>query len=91
MHSYETSLPRSAFGLAAAAMAALTLGAMVVLPAQLGTTGADPYVLASAKAGPPAPVEVTISPARIDVIVMREPNVAWALTEEKSPNCKPQG
>ena len=91
MHSYEASIPRTAFGLAAAAMATITLGAMVVLPAQLNSTGADQYVLASAKAGPPAPVEVTISPARIDVIVMREPNVAWALPDEKGPNCKPQG
>ena len=99
MNSYEPSTPRAAFGLAAVAMAAISIGAMVVLPAKLDSVGADAVTLASAKAGPtasieaaiiPAPIEVAISPARIDVIGVREPNVAWALSDSARP-CKPEG
>ena len=91
MQSYETSTPRAVLGLAATAMAALALGILVVLPASLQATRGDGDAFASAKAAPAGPVEVAIHPARIDVIVMREPNVAWALTDEKGPNCRPQG
>ena len=97
MNSYEPSTPRAAFGLAAVAMAAISIGAMVVLPAKLDS--ADAVTLAAAKAAPaassevviiPAPIEVAISPARIDVIGVREPNVAWAMSDTTRP-CKPEG
>ncbi len=68
MNSYEPSTPRAAFGLAAVAMAAISIGAMVVLPAKLDSIGADAVTLASAKAGPTA-VEVAISPAPIEVAI----------------------
>jgi hypothetical protein len=48
-------------------MAAITIGAMVVLPAKLDSVSADPYALAAAKAGTKTPIEVAISPARIGV------------------------
>ncbi len=89
MLTYETSTPRAFLGLAAAAMATIVLGALVVLPATLHSNRLD--VFTSANAAQTAPIEVAIHPARIDVIVMREPNVAWALTDDKGPNCKPQG
>ena len=89
MNSYEPSLPRKTFGLIAAAISAITLGALVVLPATLGSASADLQALASANASTPAAVEVVISPARIDVVATREPNVAWALTDAVRPNCKP--
>ena len=31
-----------------------------------------------------------ISPARIDVIALRAPNVAWAMPVDGKPNCKPE-
>ena len=90
MNSYEPSTPRGAFGLAAVALAAITFGAMVVLPAKQDSVSADAVTLASAKAETKAPTEVAISPARIDVIGVREPNVAWALSDVTRP-CKPEG
>lgn len=98
MNSYQPPTPRAAFGLAAVAMAAISIGAMVVLPAKLDSIGADAFTLASAKAGPtavevaisPAPIEIAISPASIEVIGVREPNVAWALSDPARP-CKPEG
>lgn len=90
MNSYEPSTHRAAFGLAAVAMAAITIGALIVLPAKLGSVSADLFTLASAKAGMPAPIEVAISPARIEVFAVRDPNVAWAVTDAVQPNCKPE-
>jgi hypothetical protein len=74
----------------ALAMAAITIGAFVVLPATLDSARIDSFTLAAAAAST-APIEVVISPARIDVIAVREPNVAWALSDAARPNCKPEG
>lgn len=65
--SYQPSMPRAALGLTAFAMAALTVGAMVVMPALLNSVSADTYTLASATAAAKAPVDVALSPACIDV------------------------
>jgi hypothetical protein len=77
MNRYKPSTPRAALGLTAVAMAAITMGALVVLPAKLDAAGADPSTLAAAKAATKAPIEVAISPARIDVleVVKREQHV----------------
>ena len=91
MNSYQPSTPRAALGSIAAAMAAITIGAIVVLPATLDSAVSEGVTLAKAAASTAAPVEVAISPARIDVIAVREPNVAWALTDAARPNCKPEG
>ena len=58
MYSYEPSTPRAALGLVAVAMAAITMSAMVVLPAKLEFVGADVYTLAAASAETRAPGEV---------------------------------
>ena len=67
MNRYKPSTPRAALGLTAVAMAAITMGTLVVLPAELDSAAADPSTLA-AKAATKAPIEVAISPARIDVL-----------------------
>lgn len=91
MNSYEPSAPRAALGSIAVAMAAITISAMVVLPARLDATNPARFALVQAATATAAPIEVAISPARIDVIAVREPNVAWALTDAARPNCKPEG
>ena len=77
MKGYEPSTPRAALGLTAVAMAAITMGALVVLPAKLDSVSASPYTLAAAKAATNTPIEVAISPARIDVleVVHREERI----------------
>jgi hypothetical protein len=67
MNRYDPSTPRAAAGLTAAAMAAITIGALVVLPAKLEFVNADPYTLAAAKGAAKAPSKVAISPMPIDV------------------------
>lgn len=56
MYGYERSTPRAALGLTAVAMAAITMGALVVLPAKLDTVSA---------AATKAPIEVVMSSACI--------------------------
>jgi len=84
MKDYTTDTPRAAFAVAAVGLAALTLGTFVVAPAVFDSGGAPGSALAAR-----APIEVAITPARIEVVGAREPNVAWALPQ--SEPCKPQG
>ena len=67
MNRYESTTHRAAFGIAAIAMSALTLGLTVVLPANLAGDRHEAQVLAVATRVAPAPREVAIIPARIDV------------------------
>jgi hypothetical protein len=53
MNVYTPDTPRAAFGVAAAAMAAVTMALMVVLPAELEDAGAAGYMLAN-----PAPASM---------------------------------
>ena len=76
MNSYKSSTPRAAIGFIAVALTAVTIGLLVVAPAKFGTGGQDALTLAKSVA--PAPTEVAISPATIDVVGVREPAVASA-------------
>jgi hypothetical protein len=75
MNRYEMKTPRIAFGIAAVALAALTLGAAVVLPAVTGPGGQN--TLAAAKITAPL-TEVAINPSHIEVVGVREQTVASA-------------
>jgi hypothetical protein len=69
MNRYETSTPRAAFALAAAALTAMTLGLSVIVPAHIDAP----------KPVEPTTIVVSDAPtrvARIDVIAVREPKVA---------------
>ena len=85
MNSYETETPRALFATVAVALTAITLGVFVVMPAHFDSGFAPATTLASASA---APIEVAISPARIDVIGVPVPDIAWAWGEASKP-CKP--
>jgi hypothetical protein len=65
MNRYQPSSFRPAFGVAAAALSAVTLAVAVVLPVGLGA-GCEDATLAST----PASIEVAIEPARIDVVAL---------------------
>jgi hypothetical protein len=87
MNDYRSDTPKAAFALAALGLTILTLGTLVAAPAVFDSRSAIAMTLASARAS--APIEVTITPPRIEVVGVREPNVAWALPHTEP--CKPQG
>ena len=67
MNGYKPPTPRSFLGLIAIAMSAITIGAMVVLPAKLDSGNAEPFMLAAAKAATNAPIEASVDPDCDDV------------------------
>ena len=74
MNRYEPSTPRAALGMIAVAIATITMGVLVVLPAKRDSVSTDSYTLAATKAGTKAPGEAAIGPAGIaaPVVANRE-------------------
>jgi len=75
MNRFDPSTPRTAFGIAAIAMTALTIDLLVVAPTKVDSGSLAVISLATAKAVTQGTTEVAITPARIDVVGVRETNV----------------
>lgn len=90
MTDYRPDTPRARLAAGALLMALATAGVLVAAPALLDSRGDVPTRRAAALAASPAPTEVSIVPARVEVIGVREPNVAWALPDGSAP-CRPVG
>ncbi|MGI8895157.1 MAG: hypothetical protein ACR2HE_05825 [Casimicrobiaceae bacterium] len=76
MNRFDPSTPRTACSIAAIAMTALTIGLLVVIPTKMHSGNLEVMSLVTAKSLTPLATEVAISPARIDVVAVRDPNVA---------------
>jgi hypothetical protein len=72
MKRYEPSTPRAALGLSAVAMTAITVGAMVVLPAKIESGSVHPYTLAVTDRAARASIEAAIVPAGVDILELLE-------------------
>jgi hypothetical protein len=66
MNGYKTSTPRAALGVAAVAMTAITMSALIVLPAELGAVSAAPDMRDAANAATSSRTDVVLRPARAD-------------------------
>ena len=75
--NYETSKHRAMVGVTAIALTALTLGLSLVVPAKMTFGGRELSPPALSKAVSPMATEVA-GAMRIDVIAVRDPNVASA-------------
>ena len=89
MKRYEPILPRAAFGMAAAAITALTMGLLVVVPAELqsGTSEANRVAAQRTDTRAPverAPVEVAREPFRVDVIAHRDQRKAFGFVRHSA-------
>jgi hypothetical protein len=73
MRRHETSTPRVAFGAAAVAMSAITLGVMVFMPARMRSDRREPRILATANAVPSAPAELITTAGIAGLGNAREP------------------
>ena len=87
MNRYEPSIPHVAFGIAAVAMTAITIGLALVLPAWMEPGDQGAGRLATSGAALP-PTAVVINPARIDVVGVRERELVSAQAREVDPKCK---
>jgi hypothetical protein len=90
MNRYEPSIPRAAFGVAAIAMTALTISMAVILPAWMEPGYQEVGTLAASRAVSPAPTEVVIHPARINVVGVRGRELVSAQVRDVDPKCKQQ-
>ena len=89
MNGYKASTPRAALGVAAVAMTAITMSALIVLPAELGAVSAAPDLLNAANAATSSRSDVVLRPARADAPdIHRDARVAvncTALEVQASP------
>jgi hypothetical protein len=85
MSRYETSMPRTSFGLAAIAMTVATFALTVMLPAHLYSERINEASAALAKSAPPKAVEVAIIPSRIDVTGQCEQAMAYEPVRRVQP------
>ena len=76
MNRHPSFLSRVALGLVAAAMTTMTLGVFVIAPATMPAAGDDARNQAAGTLLPSAPTEVVIAPSRIEVIGVRETELA---------------
>ena len=88
MNRYQPSIPRAAFGIAAVAMTAITIGVALVLPASMEPGDQEAGRLAASEAVSPPPTAVVINPARIDVVGARERELVSAQVRDVDPKCK---
>jgi hypothetical protein len=91
VNRYEPSSPRVAFGIAAVAMTAITIGVSVVMPAKMDSNSREPRVLASLKVTAPASTGVVTGSEGIDVVAVHEAGLTTAPCTSSKPNRMPEG
>lgn len=90
MKRYDFPTPRLALGVAAVALAALTLGASLVVPANLEASPGVQSLMADAAADALYRTEVIVTPTRIDVIAVRRSTTAAAPAHDARAKGKQQ-
>jgi hypothetical protein len=86
MNRYEPSIPRVAFGIAAVAMTAITIGVSVVIPAKMDSGSREPRMLAASKVDLPASTGVVAGSASIDVVAVHDTSKGWPRSRAARPN-----
>ena len=84
MNRYQPTTPRLVFALVALALTAATMGLAGVAPAAFDSGYRQDVRVLARNAGP-APIEVAIVPAKIEVIAVRGKNVASGAPNEVKP------
>jgi hypothetical protein len=78
VNRFQPSTPRVALGITAVAMTVISFGLLIIVPATIDSGKEDVCAQTAAKVVTPAAPEVAIIPMRIDVIGVREIEVASA-------------
>jgi 3-polyprenyl-4-hydroxybenzoate decarboxylase len=84
MNRFQSSTPRVALGIAAVAMTVVTFGLLVIVPATIDGSE-DVRTQAAAKLVTPAATEVVVIPTRLDVLGVREMELASAPVDNVQP------
>ena len=91
MNRYENPMPRAALMFAAVAITLLTLCLTVFAPTTVDSGGFEARVLAGPKSEASEPIEVVLSPSKIEVYGVREQNTAYEPVRNNAPKRKHAG
>ena len=90
MNSYQTLIPRVAFGIAAVAMTAITIGVSVVMPARMDSDSPEPRMLDALTVTAPASTGDVIGSESIDVVAVHKAGLSAVPCISPQPNRKPE-
>jgi hypothetical protein len=91
MNRYQPSSPRVAFGIAAVAMTAITIGVSVVMPARMDSDSREPRMLAALKVTGPASTGVVTGAESIDAVAVHEAGLSTVPCPASKPSRTPEG
>jgi hypothetical protein len=91
VNRYEPSSPRVAFGIAAVAMTAITIGVAVVMPAKMDSDSREPRVLAALKVTTPASAGAVTGSESFDVVAGHESGLSTLPCTSSKPSRTPEG
>ena len=91
MNRYKTPIPRVAFGLAAVAMTAITIGVSVVIPARMDSDSSEPRMLEALAVTTPASTGEVIGSENVDVVAVHEAGLSTVPCTLSHPDRKPEG
>jgi hypothetical protein len=91
MNRYPNPTPRAVPAIAAAALTAATLGLAVFLPATVDRAADEARIVSVVPLAAPAATEVAIVPSHIDVVGVRQPEVAANGVRDSRTRSAPAG
>jgi hypothetical protein len=90
MNRYKTPIPRVAFGLAAVAMTAITIGVSVVMPARMDSDSSEPRMLEALTVTAPASTGEVTGSESVDVVAVHKAGSSAVPCISQQPNRKPE-
>jgi hypothetical protein len=90
MNRYEPLIPRVAFGIAAVAMTAITIGVSVIMPAKMDSDSPEPRMLEALTVTAPASTGDVTGSESIDVVALHKAGLSAVACVSPQPNRKPE-
>ena len=90
MNRYEPLIPRVAFGIAAVAMTAITIGVSVIMPAKMDSDSPEPRMLEALTVTAPASTGDVTGSESIDVVAVHKAGLSAVPCISPPPNRKPE-
>ena len=90
MNRYEPLIPRVAFGIAAVAMTAITIGVSVIMPAKMDSDSRELRMLEALTVTAPASTGDVTGSERVDVVAVHKAGLSAVPCISTQPNHKPE-
>ena len=90
MNRYEPLIPRVAFGIAAVAMTAITIGVSVIMPAKVDSDSREPRMLEALTVTAPASTGDLTGSESIDLVAVHKAGLSAVPCISLQPNRKPE-